>query len=69
MVAGGATGISLGLFSPTSTLTSTMMQGIHESAGLNYDIRFSLGIVLVAIILISNALLNALKKRISRYEV
>ncbi len=69
MVAGGATSISLGLFSPTSTLTSTMMQGIHESAGLNYDIRLSLGIVLVAIILISNALLNALKKRISRYEV
>ncbi len=69
MVCGGATSVSLGIFSPTSTLTSTMMQGIHESAGLNYDIRFSLGIVLIIIILVSNALLNAVKKRISRHEI
>ncbi|MGI6714508.1 MAG: PstC family ABC transporter permease [Bacilli bacterium] len=68
MVCGGATSVSLGLFSPTSTITSKMLQGIHESSGLNYDIRFSLGIVLIVIILVSNALLNLLKKRISRHE-
>lgn len=68
MVCGGASTVSLGIFSPTSTITSTMLQGIHESAGLNYDIRFSLGMILIAIILVSNALLNLLKKRISRHE-
>ena len=68
MVCGGAKTISILLFSPTGTLTSTMMQGFHESSGINYDIRFSIGIVLILIILISNVLLNLLKKRLCRYE-
>ena len=68
MVCGGANGISIGLFEPTGTLTSSMMQGIYESSGLDYDIRFSVGIVLIVIIFISNLLLNKAKKWICRHE-
>lgn len=68
MVCGGANGISIGLFDPTSTLTSAMMQGIYESSGLDYDIRFSVGIVLIVIIFTSNLLLNKLKKWICRHD-
>lgn len=68
MVCGGAPGISIGLFDTTSTITSAMMQGIFESSGLNYDIRFSLGILLIVIILVTNIILNKVKKRLCRYE-
>lgn len=68
MVCGGAAGISIGLFDTTSTITSAMMQGIFESSGLNYDIRFSLGIVLIVIILVTNIILNKVKKRLCRHE-
>lgn len=68
MVCGGATGINISLFDPTSTLTSAMMSGIHESSGLDYDIRFSVGLVLIAIILVTNLILNVVKKRICRYD-
>ncbi len=68
MVCGGANGISIGLFEPTGTLTSSMMQGIYESSGLDYDIRFSVGIVLIVIIFISNLLLNKAKKWICSHE-
>lgn len=68
MVCGGASGISLGLFNPTSTITSTMLEGIHESVGIDYDIRFSLGILLILLILFSNIILNMVKKRMCRYE-
>ncbi len=64
MVCGNAiTGPNFGLFSITRTLTSTMMLGLHESSGLDYDIRFSVGIVLIVIILITNIGLNAIKKK------
>lgn len=68
MVCGGASNISLGIFSPTGTLTSAMLQGIYESSGLDYDVRFSVGIVLIIIIFVNSLLLNYLKKRICRYE-
>lgn len=54
------------LFSITSTLTSKMMQGIHETNGVDYDIRFSVGIVLIIIILVVNIILNAIKRRLER---
>ncbi|MBQ9124081.1 MAG: phosphate ABC transporter permease subunit PstC [Acholeplasmatales bacterium] len=54
------------LFEPTRTLTSTMIGSIHESSGIDYDIRFSVGIVLIAIILVANVGLNALKRRMER---
>jgi phosphate transport system permease protein len=69
MVAGNiSVGPSLGLFERTRTLTSTMLQGVHESTGLLYDIRFSVGIVLIITILITNAILNFVKRRIGNLD-
>ncbi len=69
MVAGGlSSGPSFGLFQKTRTLTSTMLQGVHESVGLNYDIRFSIGIVLMVTIIIVNLILNAVKKRLGNVD-
>lgn len=68
MVCGGAVGIAVNPFKPTSTITSTMLQGIYESSGLNYDIRFSLGIVLIILIITTNVLLNYVKKKVTKHE-
>ena len=47
MVCGNSgSGISFNPFDITRTLTSTMLQGIHESSGMDYDIRFSIGLLL-----------------------
>ncbi|MGE4320531.1 MAG: PstC family ABC transporter permease [Acholeplasmataceae bacterium] len=68
LVSGNAgSGPSFGLFDTTRTLTSTILIGIKETTGLDYDIRFSIGIVLIVVILITNFILNAVKKRMSRY--
>ncbi len=65
MVCGNAMrGPNFNLFDTTRTLTSTMMLGLHEASGIDYDIRFSVGIVLILIILITNLVLNSLKRRI-----
>lgn len=65
MVAGNTTnGIALGAFDLTRTLTSTMLSGIKETSGLDYDIRFSVGLVLIVVILITNAILNLVKNKI-----
>ncbi|MGM9969073.1 MAG: phosphate ABC transporter permease subunit PstC [Anaeroplasma sp.] len=67
MVCGNSdSGPNLNPFDITKTLTSGMLLGIHESTGLSYDIRFSLGIVLIVIILITNLGLNAIKNRIGK---
>lgn len=70
LVAGNAkSGPTFGLFDITSTLTSTMLEGLKETTGIDYDIRFSVGILLMVVILISNFLLNQLKNRIGNsYE-
>lgn len=68
MVCGGAVGIAVNPFKPTSTITSTMLQGIYESSGLNYDIRFSLGIVLIILIITTNVLFNYVKKKVMKHE-
>lgn len=68
MVCGGAIGIALNPFKPTSTITSTMLQGIYESSGVNYDIRFSLGILLIILIIGVNLLLNYVKKKVMKNE-
>lgn len=57
---------SLNPFDTTATLTSTMLMSIHETTGLDYDIRFSVGILLIVIIIVSNLLLNMLKNRIGK---
>ncbi len=65
MVAGNKfTGPTLNLFDITRTLTSTMMTGFGESQGLGYDIRFSVGVVLIAVIICTNIGLNFVKRRL-----
>ena len=53
MVCGNAlSGPTFNLFEITRTLTSTMLSGLNESTGLKYDIRFSIAIVLLILIII-----------------
>lgn len=70
LVAGNArSGPSFGLFETTSTLTSTMLQGLKETVGIDYDIRFSVGIVLMIVILLTNIILNIVKKKVGNVDV
>lgn len=65
MVAGNKMfGPTFNLFDITRTLTSTMLSGLKETTGLDYDIRFSVGIVLMVVILLSNLLLNFIRKKV-----
>lgn len=67
MVAGNKLfGPTFNPFDITRTLTSTMLAGLKETSGLDYDIRFSVGIVLLLVIFLSNWLLNSVKKRIGK---
>lgn len=67
MVCGNAgSGPNFNIFSTTRTLTTTMLQGFGEATGLKYDIRFSVGLMLIFIILISNLLLSLLNKKLSK---
>lgn len=54
------------VFNIGNTLTSAMLSGIGEavSGTLGYDTRFSLGVVLIVLILVSTTLLNKTKKKI-----
>jgi phosphate transport system permease protein len=56
-------GITLNPFLPTVTLSSQMLLSIGEAVpgSLNYDARFSAGIMLLLIILLNNAVLNDIK--------
>lgn len=64
MVCGNAAeGPVFNLFGITRTLTSTMMLGLHETTGVDYDIRFTVGIVLIILILGVNLGLNKLRKK------
>lgn len=70
MVAGNAgSGPTLNPFDLTRTLTTTMLFGIKETTGMDYDIRFSVGLVLILMILSTNVLLNYFKKRATKYDV
>ncbi|MFW6318867.1 MAG: phosphate ABC transporter permease subunit PstC [Bacillota bacterium] len=65
LVAGNArSGPTFGLFDITSTITSTMLQGLKETTGIDYDIRFSLGILLMVVIVITNLTLNFVKRKV-----
>lgn len=67
LVCGNVTsGPNFDLFGITRTLTSTMMLGLHESSGLNYDIRFSVGVLLIVLILVTNVGLNLIKRRMEK---
>ncbi len=66
LVIGNAfSGPTFNIFGISSTLTSIMMLGIGEATGLSYDIRFSLGIMLMLIIVIINLILNYVKNKIT----
>jgi len=70
LVAGNSkSGPSLGMFDITSTLTSTMLEGLKETVGLDYDIRFSVGLVLMVVILLTNLILNYIKKKVGNVDV
>jgi phosphate transport system permease protein len=63
MVIGNAgTGPTFDLFGITSTLSTTMLLGYNEATGMNADIRFSIGLVLILLIVGIDVLLVMLKK-------
>ena len=65
LVAGGRrAGVSFNLLDTTSTLTTIMLEGLKETTGLDYDIRFSVGLVLIVVILLTNIGLNAIKRKV-----
>ncbi|PKK96511.1 MAG: phosphate ABC transporter permease subunit PstC [Tenericutes bacterium HGW-Tenericutes-3] len=70
LVAGGRrAGISFDLLDTTSTLTTIMLEGLKETTGIDYDIRFSVGLVLMVVILLTNLLLNSIKRRVGVVNV
>jgi phosphate transport system permease protein len=67
MVAGNKLfGPTFNLFDITRTMTSTILAGLKETVGLDYDVRFTVGIVLMIVILLSNLSINFVKDRIGR---
>jgi len=69
MVAGNSgTGPDFNIFNTTRTLTSTILLGLKETTGLDYDIRFSVGLILIFLIITTNLLLNYAKKKIGRFS-
>ena len=67
MVAGNRlVGPTFNPFNITRTLTSTMLAGLSETSGLDYDIRFSVGIVLMLTIFVSNWAIHRFEKRITK---
>lgn len=70
LVAGGRrSGLSFDILDITATLTTTMLEGMKESEGLDYNIRFSVGIVLMAVILFTNFTLNFIKRKVGHIHV
>lgn len=68
MVAGNKMfGPTFDIFDITRTLTSTMLAGLKETTGLDYDIRFSVGLVLMAVILVTNLVLHMVKKKVGNH--
>ena len=57
-------GPTFSLFDTTSTITTTILSGFNEASGMSYDIKFSLGIVLIIIIVSTNIILNLVKKKV-----
>lgn len=44
-----------------------MLTGIGEASGIGYDVRFSLGLVLIILIMLVSASLSAIKRRLNPY--
>lgn len=65
LVAGNkTTGPTFNPFDITRTLTSTMLSGINETTGIDYDIRFTVGIVLLLTIITTNTCIHFIKKKV-----
>lgn len=63
MVSGNSfSGITINLLQTTSTLTSRMLLGLKETTGIDYDVRFSVGLVLMVVILVTNTVLRKVMK-------
>ena len=56
------------IFNPGNTLTSAMLSGIGEASGIGYDVRFSLGLVLILVIFLISTLLNFVKKQMMKID-
>lgn len=70
LVAGGRrSGFNFNILDTTSTLTTIMLEGMKETVGLDYDIRFSVGIILMVVILLTNLTLNTIKKKVGNVDV
>lgn len=55
MIIGNRTkGVEFNIFETSSTLSSIMLIGLKESSGLNYEIRFSIALVIVILIILIN---------------
>lgn len=69
MVSGNSfSGITINPLATTSTLTSRMLLGIKETSGIDYDIRFSVGLVLMVVILVTNILLKLVMKKVGNLD-
>jgi phosphate transport system permease protein len=63
MVSGNSfSGVTVNLLQTTSTLTSRMLLGLKETTGIDYDVRFSVGLVLMVVILVTNTVLRKVMK-------
>lgn len=67
MVAGNrSVGPSFNPFDITRTLTSTMLSGLNETSGLDYDVRYSVGIILMITIFSSNLIIHYFKNKVGK---
>lgn len=57
-------GPTFSLFDTTSTITTTILSGFNEASGMGYDVKFSLGVILILIIIFTNIVLNYVKKKV-----
>ncbi len=64
VIGNSGSGPNFNLFDTSRTLTSTILLGLKETSGLDYDIRFSVGIVLILLILCTNWILNIIKRKV-----
>ncbi len=69
MVSGNRfSGLNINPLGTTATLTSRMLLGLKDTTGIDYDIRFSVGLVLIAVILITNIGLKYVMRRIGNLD-
>ena len=69
MVSGNRfSGIELNPLGTTATLTSRMLLGIKDTTGIDYDIRFSVGLVLMAVIILTNISLKYLMRKFGNLD-